>query len=150
MQSVNPEARDTINSLIEVCRDGQYSFEEAAKGVEDPSLRAEFIQYSMQRRDFAVALQQAMRSLGEEPESSGSVAGALHRGWIGLRQTVSRSDKEAILSECERGEDAAITAYRDAMAQSVPPGVDDLVEMQYSSIKRVHDRIRALRDREPN
>jgi uncharacterized protein (TIGR02284 family) len=145
MAGLDPDAREALNSLIEVCRDGQYGFEQAAKGVDDAALRAELIQYSMQRRDFAAALRQVLREQGEEPDDSGSVSGALHRGWINVRQAIAKSDKTAVLSECERGEDAAVSAYRDAMARPVPGGIDDLVEMQYASIRRVHDRIRDLR-----
>ena len=101
---------------------------------------------SMQRREFATALQQALRSAGEEPQESGSLAAALHRGWMNVKQAVSSNDDYAVLSECERGEDSAVEAYREAMSQAVPPGVDDLVETQYSAIKHVHDRIRSLKD----
>jgi uncharacterized protein (TIGR02284 family) len=104
------------------------------------------MQYSTQRREFATALQQAVRTLGEKPEDSGSAAAVLHRGWMKLKEAVSSSDDYTILQECERGEDTAVEAYQDAMGQHVPPGVDDLVETQYSAVKHVHDRIRSLRE----
>ena len=112
----------------------------------DPALRAELMQYSMQRREFATALQQAVRTVGEEPEESGSASGALHAGWINLKNAITGNDDYSVLSECERGEDVAVDAYRDAMSQPVPVGLDDLVETQYSAIKHVHDRIRSLRE----
>ena len=146
MSDMGHEASSTLNHLIEACRDGQYGFEEAAKGVGDPALRAELMQYAMQRREFATALQQALRTMGEDPKDAGSVSGALHRGWINVKQALSTNDDFAILSECERGEDSALDTYRDALSEQVPPGVDDLVETQYSAIKHVHDRIRSLRD----
>ncbi len=146
MSEFSSEARGAINHLIETCRDGQYGFEEAAKSIGDPALRAELMQYSMQRREFATALQQALRSVGEEPQDSGSLSGKLHRGWMNVRQAITSSDDYSILAECERGEDLAVEAYREAMANPVPPGIDDLVETQYSAIKHVHDRIRSLRE----
>lgn len=146
MSEMSGQARGAISELIETCRDGQYGFEEAAKSIGDPALRAELMQYSMQRREFATALQQALRGLGEDPPQSGSFSGKLHRGWMNVRQAIASSDDYAILSECERGEDSAVEAYREAMSSDVPSGVDDLVETQYSAVKHVHDRIRSLRD----
>jgi uncharacterized protein (TIGR02284 family) len=146
MSEMTGDSKGAINQLIETCRDGQYGFEEAAKSIGDPALRAELMQYSMQRREFATALQQAVRSLGEEPPKSGSLSGKLHRSWMNVRQAVSSSDDYSILAECERGEDSAVEAYREAMSNAVPAGVDDLVETQYSAIKHVHDRIRSLKE----
>ncbi len=146
MSELSGDARSTLNNLIETCRDAQHGFEEAAKGVGDPALRAELMQYSIQRREFATALQQAVRTTGDNPDDSGSLAASLHRGWMHVKQAVSGSDDYAVLSECERGEDAAVDAYRDALGRSVPPGVDDLVETQYAAVKHVHDRIRSLRE----
>lgn len=146
MSELSGDARGAINDLIETCRDGQYGFEEAAKSVGDPALRAELMQYSMQRREFATALQQALLGLGEEQSATGSISGKLHRSWMSVRQAISSSDDYAILAECERGEDSAIQTYREAMSTNVPAGVDDIVETQYSAVKHVHDRIRSLRD----
>lgn len=146
MSEISGDTRDSINHLIETCRDGQYGFEEAAKSIGDPALRAELMQYSMQRREFATALQQALRSVGEQPQQSGSLSGKLHRGWMNVRQAISSSDDFSILSECERGEDSAVEAYREVMANPVPQGIDDLVETQYSAVKHVHDRIRSLKE----
>ena len=38
---------------------------------------------------------------------SGSVAGALHRGWVDVKSMVTGKDEEAVLNEAERGEDHA-------------------------------------------
>ena len=146
MSNLSHEAKSTLDTLIETCKDGQYGFEVAAKGVGDPALRAELLQYSLQRREFASALQQALRTMGEKPLESGSLSGTMHRGWIKVKEAISSADEGKILAECERGEDSAVDAYRDAMGQIIPPGIDDLVETQFAAIQHVHDRIKALRD----
>ena len=139
------EIRESISRLIEVCRDGQYGFEVAAKGVDaDPILRAELLQYSGQRQEFVSELRDAMRSLGEEPEDHGSVAGALHRGWIILKQAIATNERAAILAECERGESAAAEAYRREMGSGLPTPIEGIVHTQFQAIARVHDRIQSL------
>jgi uncharacterized protein (TIGR02284 family) len=51
-----------------------------------------------------------------------------------------------VLSECERGEDSAVEAYQQAISHDLPSPVRDMVELQYDAVRRVHDRIKSLRD----
>jgi uncharacterized protein (TIGR02284 family) len=70
----------------------------------------------------------------------------LHRGWINLKQTIVANDKAAILSECERGEDSAVEAYRKAQSAALPSPFKEIVETELADVQRVHDRVRSLRD----
>ena len=103
------EIASVINNLIETLKDGEKGFKEAADGVKDPELKSLFTQYSAQRHRFASELQTELRSVaGAEPETGGSAAGAMHRGWMDLKSAISGKDEGAILAECERGEDSAV------------------------------------------
>ncbi|MDB6120908.1 MAG: hypothetical protein JWO08_4689 [Verrucomicrobiaceae bacterium] len=138
----------TLNDLIEILKDGQEGFQAAAKDVESADLKALFNEYSLQRSSFAGKLQALVVSLGEpEPETGGSVAGALHRGWIDLKSAVSTQDSHAILAECERGEDSAVAGYRAVLDDpDLPADLRATVEKQFMGIKAAHDRVKALRD----
>lgn len=138
----------TLNSLIETLKDGQAGFRAAAEDVESSNLRALFSEYSLQRSKFAGELQALARSLGEkDPEDSGSVSGALHRGWIDLKSALSSKDEHAILAECERGEDSAVAEYEKALAETgLPANVQETIRKQYGEVKAAHDRVRDLRD----
>src|SRR5262245_13417243 len=105
----------TLNGLIETCKDGQEGFKTAAEGVGDTSLKKLFYEYSQQRAQFVGELQSEVRNLGGDPEKSGSMAAALHRGWIDIKAAVTGKDDHAILAECERGEDSAVNAYQEAL-----------------------------------
>ncbi|PYL08447.1 MAG: aldehyde dehydrogenase [Verrucomicrobia bacterium] len=141
------EIISAINNLIETLKDGQEGFKQAAEGVKDPQLKALFNDYSHQRSRFATQLQSQAQSLGEpEPETSSTATGALHRAWINLKSAVTRGDDHAILAECERGEDSAVEAYREAVDSNLSTPVRDIVSRQYAEIKNAHDRIKHLRD----
>ena len=141
------EITSTINNLIETLKDGQKGFKEAADAVNDPQLKSLFTAYSQQRARFASELQTQARSVGEpEPETGGSAAGAMHRGWINLKSAITSQDESAILAECERGEDSAVQEFEKAMRNDLPSPVRDIVSRQYSEIKSAHDRIKTLRD----
>lgn len=142
----NDSVITTLNNLIETCKDGQEGFQQAAEGVKDSSLKTLFYEYSQQRSQFVGELQGLVRELGGDPETSSSVAGALHRGWINIKSAVTGQDDAAILNECERGEDIAKNAYKDALAADLPANVTSVVQTQATGVQQAHDRIRGLRD----
>jgi uncharacterized protein (TIGR02284 family) len=136
----------TLNDLIETCRDGQNGFKEAAENAKSPDLKNFFREAATERAQFVNDLQVEVRKLGGEPEKAGSTAGALHRAWIDIKGTLTGKDDHAILSECERGEDSAVEAYRDALKLALPTTINQTVERQFQIIKQVHDRVRQMRD----
>jgi uncharacterized protein (TIGR02284 family) len=142
----NDEIISTLNELIETCKDGQEGFKQAAEGVERSDLKSLFFEFSQQRSHFAGELQSIVQTLGDEPTTSGSTAGALHRGWINIKSAVTGKDEKAVLNECERGEDSAKNTYKDALEEALPSYIADVIRTQYESIKMAHDRVKALRD----
>jgi uncharacterized protein (TIGR02284 family) len=135
----------TLNNLIETCKDGQNGFQTAAEGVENDDLKTLFHTYSQQRAQFAGELQAEVRRLGGDPEKTGSLAATLHRGWIDIKSAVTDEDENAVISECERGEDSAVRNYQDALGdENLPADIRSIVQRQFTEIKEAHDRIRAL------
>jgi uncharacterized protein (TIGR02284 family) len=134
----------TLNNLIETCKDGQNGFQTAADGVKNSELKTLFHTYSQQRAQFAGELQEEVRRLGGDPEKTGSIAATLHRGWIDIKAAVTGEDENAVIAECERGEDSAVKNYQDAINAGLPGDVRSIVERQYTQVKEAHDRIRAL------
>ncbi|MDT7808409.1 MAG: hypothetical protein QOJ70_2222 [Acidobacteriota bacterium] len=134
----------TLNNLIETCRDGQDGFKTAAEGVQNAELKRLFYFYSQQRAQFVGELQNEVRRIGGEAEDSGSVTASLHRGWMNIKSAVTGQDDNAIISECERGEDAAVSNYREALGTDMPANARSVVERQFGEVKKAHDRIRNL------
>jgi uncharacterized protein (TIGR02284 family) len=136
-----------LNSLLETCKDGQEGFRSASEDVSNTALKSLFSELSIERGRFCSELQRLVGTLGEEPDSSGSVAGSLHRGWIDLKSALSSGDEHSILAECERGEDSAVAEFRDALEHDdLPETVRDVIRRQYIAVQESHDRIRDLRD----
>jgi len=141
----NDNVISTLNNLIETCKDGQNGFQTAAEGVKRSDLKSLFAEYALQRSKFAGELQTEVTRLGGDPENTGSVAATLHRGWINIKSAVTGADENAVIAECERGEDSAVSNYQDALNdQNLPADIRSIVERQYTQIKEAHDRVRAL------
>jgi uncharacterized protein (TIGR02284 family) len=142
----NDDVVSTLNGLIETCKDGQEGFQQAAEGVQNSQLKSLFYEYGQQRAQFVGELQGLVRELGGDPENSGSISGAIHRGWINIKSAVTGQDEGAILNEAERGEDVAKNAYKNALEENLPANVADIVQTQYNAVLAAHDQIKALRD----
>lgn len=146
MKNQNEDNIKILNHLIETCKDGARGFSEAAKDAKDSELRSLFNQYSQQRQSFVQELSRRVREQGGDPDKSGSISGAMHRGWIDLKAAISSNEPHAVLAECERGEDVAVDAYRDALEKVTEPGLRQLISSQYSAVQAAHDAVRNLRD----
>ena len=144
METENDNVVSTLNGLIETCKDGQNGFKTASESVNNQDLKRLFSEYSQQRARFTGELQTEVRTLGGDPETTGSTAAALHRGWIDIKSVVTGKDEGAIVAECERGEDSAVRNYEEALRASLPANVKSLVDRQFSEVKQAHDRIRSL------
>ncbi len=145
-QISNDDVISTLNGLIETCKDGQEGFKTAAEGIERSDLKSLFYEFSQQRSQFAGELQPLVRSLGGDPETTSSLAGSIHRGWMNIKSAVTGKDEVSILNECERGEDSAKKMYKTALEQVLPEDVRETVRQQFTSVLAAHDRIKALRD----
>lgn len=143
---MNETPSKAINDLIGTLKDGELGFRTAADDATSLDLKRTFGDYSTQRANFSRTLQALVVRAGEEPEQNGSVAGALHRGWINTKVAVTSRTDLSILEECERGEDSAVSTYREALADSNLGTAREVIENQFSLIQTAHDHIRSLRD----
>jgi len=140
-----------LNNLIETSKDGEKGFRTSADNAKDPELKELFRKRADECARGASELQGLVAGMGGEPERSGSVAGALHRGWVNIKTSVTSEDDLAILEEVERGEDVAKASYRKALdSGDLSPDARAIVQKQYDGVLRNHDQVRALRDRYRN
>jgi uncharacterized protein (TIGR02284 family) len=137
---------DVLNGLLETCKDGEYGFEACAEQAKRPDLKSLFLQRADDCRGAAQELMEQIRGLGGKPEESGSAMGAVERGWIAVKATLSTYDDKAVLEEAERGEDNALARYRKTLRKPLPAGIKLIVERQMQGVQRNHDQIKMLRD----
>lgn len=140
----NKKLLATLNNLIETCKDGEEGFRTAADGLTDPAAKAAFGKFARERGQMAHELQDEVQGLGGSPETAGSTAGALHRGWINIKSVVTGKNDQQIIAEAERGEDVAKAVYESALKESLPAQVRALVERQAAAVRAAHDQVRAM------
>lgn len=149
MKTTQTNSRETLKDLVQILHDGQKGFKKASEDVEDHRLKEIFSRLSLQRSKFAGDLEEELRLLGEkDPQNEGTtVTGAVHRVWIDLKAAITGNNNHAILIEAERGEDAAVKAYREALEDDeLPSPLRTTITRQAVEVKAAHDEVKALRD----
>lgn len=147
---ISEKAMDVINDLIEINNDRVEGFEKAARDLEDQDtgLETVFNKLANESRENSAELTELAQLNGEAPVEGTSTSGALHRAWLDVKAVFTGGDAEAILNECERGEDAIKAAYRLALDPDNEIGYElhDVLQRQQMGIVAGHDLIKSLRD----
>ena len=136
--------------LIQTLEDGKEGFAKGAEKLEsskEPQLAATFRRYSEQRASFSAELDDLAAAYGDQIDQSGSVAGAIHRGWMSLKDALAGDDPDGVLDVAEQGEDHAVKEYERALANDdISEGLRVVVARQASEIGAAHAQVRLLRD----
>lgn len=136
--------------LIKTLEDGKEGFARAAERLADTDradLCAPFADFSSQRARFATELQAMAASYGDHVEDTGSVGGALHRGWMAVKDALAGSgDAEGVLDAAEQGEDHAVAEYERALGEDISSGLRAVLDRQLGEIRAAHDVVRAARN----
>lgn len=120
--------------------------ETAAGQAGQSSMASTFREFSEQRSGFAAELQAMAADYGDDVDRSGSVAAAVHRGWMSLKEALSSSDAKAVLDVAKQGEDHAVSEFEKALEQDISPELRDVVQRQLTDIRAARDTVAALAD----
>jgi len=124
-----------LNSLIEVSKNGELGYAEAARLVEDTQLQTVFENYSKERAGFVRALHAEVQKLGGTPAESGTLGAAIHRGWMELKAAATLGAGGAILAACETGENSAWTHYKHVVDSDISGASRTLIDHQWEKVK---------------
>ena len=135
---------ETLNDLIETCKDGEEGFRTCAEDIKRTDLKPMFERAAMRCNEAARELQAQVQRLGGSPERKGSLSGSAHRRWVDIKSAITGKDDKAVLAECERGEDVAKMSYQKALKKDLPADIRVIVERQYQGVLQHHDEVRML------
>lgn len=136
-----------LNELLMACKDSEQGYQAAADAVGAPELVELFEGYALQRGKYVLELQDRIRTLRGTPAKTGTPAGAVHRGWMGLKAAIESNETHALLAECERGDYMALKIYGAALNDpNVDPQTREIIQREYEQVQAAHDRVRQLRD----
>jgi len=135
-----------MNDLVEISKDGVYGFRTCAAHVSADELRQLLEQHARVWEANISALNELIVEYGGTPVAHGTAIGAVHRGWLRLKEAVSSVDDDALLAECERGEEHALTRYRKALnAGELPDAIRELIGRQGDAIEARRNELKSHR-----
>ena len=137
----NNKEIEQLNELIKIANDGKCGYENAAKDVNDATLKELFTQYSNERASMIVELKNEVLNLGGNPEAGGDTVGVLHRTWMDIKSTVTGGNPVEVLQTCITGEEAAVKAYNDILNDSQS---NNLISRHLTTITTALTHLRAL------
>jgi uncharacterized protein (TIGR02284 family) len=133
-----------LDSLLAICRDGVDGFELASHELKSSELQSLFLGYSLQRSRMARELEAAISAVGDGVSEAG---GKSSRTWM-MPEAGKIRDEHAVLTECERGEDAALAAYALALQErELPTPVRGMITAQAAEVKAAQGEVKGLRTR---
>ncbi len=146
----NDKLVEVLNDLIEINNDRVNGYEKAAEETKDKDvdLQGIFNKMADDSRKYAAELTQEVNRLGGEADAGTTNSGKLYRVWMDVKAIFTGKDRQAILENCEFGEDAAQKAYKAALASDaeISSQTRQLITDQQASLKTAHDLIKKYRD----
>ena len=133
--------------LVETLRDGERGFAAAAEKLRDsdhPEWASTLEGFAKQRADFRREITELGHEYHDDVDESGTVAAALHRGWIPLKDALTGDDAGSVLGAAETGENHAVSEYEKALEQDLSAGFRDVVTRQHAAVTAAPDEVRAL------
>jgi uncharacterized protein (TIGR02284 family) len=135
---------ELLNHLIEINKNAESGFQTAAANIRNTELESLFSGYAKQHANFAVQLQSEIDRLDGTPVDSGTLGGAIHRGWMDVTSALTGHSAGSILSSCLTGEESAEAAYADGV-DAIPSGQSHtLIQKHCEQVKGFRTRLARL------
>ena len=134
-------------ALIRTLENGKEGFNKAAEKLDDndrSDVATKFREFAQQRAVMSDELKVIAASYGDNIEQRSTVPGALHRGWIAVKDALTGDDADAVIAAAETGEDHAVKEYREALEADISPEFRPIVARQHASVQAAHDYVRSL------
>jgi uncharacterized protein (TIGR02284 family) len=110
----------TLNDLIEIARDGQAFYTEAAGKVKDVELSALFTRIAGVKSQIITALSAAVAASGGKPAEHGTFVGSMQKMYGTLRASLGDTTY-GYVAELEESEDRLLGAFRDTLNDADTP-----------------------------
>ena len=133
--------------LIHTLENGKLGFETAAEKVaaERPDVAASFRRFAQERAAMSAELTNIAGAYGDDVEQRSTVPGAIHRGWMAVKDALTSDDAAAVVNAAETGEDHAVEEYKEAVADGdISPEFRTLISAQLTKVQAGHDYVSGL------
>ena len=137
---------DTLNELALFVNDRIEGYKTAAQETKDPQNQAYYQELVQQSEQFVKEINGFARAAGGDAESSTTLKGKFYRGFMDAKAIVTSRDEKSILDSNIYGEEWAIKAYTEALADSALTGpARQAVERQHQASQQTLRKLEQLK-----
>ena len=137
---------DTLNELALFVNDRIEGYKTAAQETKDPQNQAYYQELVQQSEQFVKEINGFARAAGGDAEDSTTLKGKFYRGFMDAKAIVTSRDEKSILDSNIYGEEWAIKAYTEALANDALTGpARQAVERQHQASQQTLRKLEQLR-----
>ena len=140
--------KNELHHIHDLLVDSRKGYMEAAERVEDDRVKGLLTAFAQERATLEAAVDAELRV--QDPDAGhrdgGTIKGDLHRAWMDLRDSLTKSENANVLNECERGEGYLLMRYDEVLKKDdLLPATRALAMVQRAEVLGNVARIKALR-----
>jgi len=140
--STESKTAHTLNDIIEIARDGQDFYTEAADKVKDAELSALFTKIAGVKSQIVTSLSSTVAATGAKPAEHGTVVGSMQQFYGKVRATLGDT-QYGYVAELEESEDRLLKAFKETLTDSdTPPAARAEVSRLLPLVQETHDVMR--------
>lgn len=113
--STQSKTEHSLNELIEIARDGEDFYNEAATKVNDVELETLFKRIANNKADIASSLSRAVAAAGGKPATDGTFVGSVQKMYGNFRAALGDT-QYGYVAQLEETEDRLLEAFKEVLA----------------------------------
>lgn len=143
----NTQIVATLNDLLNITNDRILGFNKVEEIVWQgfPNLKNDYDQMVKESQTMKSDLIGLITERGGEADNTATTAGAIHRTWIDLKNSLAGNNAESTLENVVFGEQAAIDSYQEALqGGDLCPQSTEVVAKQLEQLKSSYNKFERL------
>ncbi|HZW78796.1 MAG TPA: PA2169 family four-helix-bundle protein [Flavobacteriaceae bacterium] len=146
-ENIHDNIVENLQDLLKENYDAEKVFKQGIENTDNIQLKRFLQNQALQRNRFADELTHEILELNEKPTQKSTVAGDIHRAWVGLKNSFSSNNDETVLKEAINGEKSSMEEYKNRLEKhNFPPRIRQVVQRQADEIHETLQRIRTYED----
>lgn len=135
-----------LNTLIEIARDGERFYLDAAGKVRNLELQALFREMAQVRQHLIADLAQHVEARGEVPSADRTLWGSTRQVYADVLAALSRDGQIIYVKELEEAEDRLLDQYQKALRHAPSVSIREILERHLLTVRATHDSMKALKE----
>jgi uncharacterized protein (TIGR02284 family) len=137
---------ELLNDLLEVARDGERFYRDAADKVASPELRGTFRQMAEVRQRLMDDLAQHVTARGAQPSDDRTLWGKSRKAYADVLAAMAPDNEDIYIRQLEAVEDRLLRHYENALEHAGRDSVRHVLQRHLLTVRAAHERMAALKN----